>query len=616
MSAGGAAPAVIQAPSGESSMRHATRIRTFALALAVIAAAQSSPAQPESPSPAAAQPTAEPAAAELDLGQRQQQIQRDYERFEQKLFELSEVTRASDPERAELLNRTRSQSRELRVLDQMRAIARLLSDGNELGDAVSRQEEVLVHLEALLKLLQSEDARDRIAQEIARLEDLLKDTNRVIGEQKDARAATERGGDTQGLQSRQQRVTDHAQQLADKIDRQDAERAAEQPDAPRTSSDQPQPADDAEQPPREKPEGDTNPPQQEPSEASPSQPAPSSDKPSSQDGSRSQPSPSSPDEPPPQGGSPQPPQPGAPSQPPGQQPQKPQPSKQGASPQQPQPTPGREELEQALQEMNRAIEELKQQNREGASNEQDAALAHLERMKAQLEEILRQLREEEREMFLTMLEARFQEMLRLQLRINAETERLDKVAADERTSRHAAKTTELGRSQRDNALEADRALVLLKEEGSSVAFPEAVQQMRDNMLSVAGRLDRTDTGQTTQLIEQIIVETLDEMILALQRELEKLKEQEQQQQQQQQQDRDPALVDVLAELKMIRSLQNQVNRLTRQIGLDVEGEQAHAPETRQLLQDLARRQQRIQEATYDLSTGKASLGQQLRQGPE
>jgi hypothetical protein len=56
-----------------------------------------------------------------------------------------------------------------------------------------------------------------------------------------------------------------------------------------------------------------------------------------------------------------------------------------------------------------------------------------------------------------------------------------------------------------------------------------------------------------------------------------------------------------------------VNRLTRQIGLEVEGEQAADEENRKLLRDLSRRQQRIQEATYDLSTGKSALGQELRQ---
>jgi hypothetical protein len=149
-------------------------------------------------------------------------------------------------------------------------------------------------------------------------------------------------------------------------------------------------------------------------------------------------------------------------------------------------------------------------------------------------------------------------------------------------------------------------LNLLKEEGSSVAFPEAVEQMRDNMRVVTGRLERSDTGETTQLIEQMIVEGLEEMLLAVQKEMEKGRQQKGQPQKGGggggEQSRE--LVEKLQELKMIRSLQNQVNRLTRQIGIQVDGEQATDPETIKLTEDLARRQRRIQEATYDLSKGK------------
>ena len=614
-------------------------------------------------------------APRIDLGQSQLQIQRDFERFEDKLFELSEHLRGEDPDRADLLNRTRSQSRELRVLDQMKVIATLLAEGNELGDAVARQDELIAHLQVLLKLLQSEDERDRIAREIERIEDLIKDTNDVIGRQKDARAATERRGDPETLEGQQEGVQSRAQQLAEKIDRQDAERAAER----NRTGEQSESQEGSEQSSGEQSEGQQSegqegegqessgepmegesgmPSEGEPMEGEPMEGEPMEGEPmegepreggtkpmpgenpegepgdmppmegseseSSQSPSGSQSQSQSPS----QSGSPS--QSQSPSQSGSQSQQQQQPgespegesSEQTGGPQSPsdpsdqQQTPGREELEKAIEEMNQAIEELKAKDHDGASDEQDQALAELERMKAQLEEILRQLREEEREMFLTMLEARFQEMLRVQLQINAETTRLDRVPEDQRGSSHATKSTDLSRDQSGNALEADRALILLKEEGSSVAFPEAVEQMRDNMLTVVGRLGKADTGETTQLIEQLIVETLDEMILALQKELEKMKEQEQQQQQQQQQDQDPPLVDVLAELKMIRSLQNQINRLTRQLGLEVEGEQAVEADTLELLDDLSGRQQRVQEATYDLSTGKTSLGQELRQGSE
>jgi hypothetical protein len=273
-----------------------------------------------------------------------------------------------------------------------------------------------------------------------------------------------------------------------------------------------------------------------------------------------------------------------------------------------QQTPGREELERAREEMEQAIEELEGRRLEQASDEQDEAVAELERMKAQLEEILRQLREKEKELFLQMLEARFQQMLQAQLLINSETLQLDQIPEDQREARHIARATQLSRDELANAIEADKALMLLQEEGSSVAFPEAVEMMRDNMLEVVRYLERADTGRTTQVIEQLIVETLEEMIFALQKEMEKLKQQEGEPPPPGE-PQDPPLVDLLAELKMIRSLQNQINRLTEAYGFEVEGEQATDPDLVRQLNDLSQRQERIQEATYDLSTGRAELGQ-------
>src|SRR5207244_286228 len=98
---------------------------------------------------------------------------------------------------------------------------------------------------------------------------------------------------------------------------------------------------------------------------------------------------------------------------------------------------------------------------------------------------------------------------------------------------------------------------------------------------------------------------LQEIIESLQKEMEKKDEKKkQQQQQQQQQQQDQALVDQLAELKMLRSLQLRVNHRTKRLGRLVEGEQAELPDIVGQLRNLAERQSRIQEATYNLATGK------------
>jgi hypothetical protein len=298
-------------------------------------------------------------------------------------------------------------------------------------------------------------------------------------------------------------------------------------------------------------------------------------------------------------GSPMPPMPGQ------QSPMDPMPP-QDQPPPEDQQTEGRKDLQEAQDSMQKAIEDLEQKSRESAGEEQERALKKLEDLKAKLEEILRQRREEEKELYLAMLEVRFQKMLKVQLQVNAETTRLEKIPEKERNPAHFDKCSEAARQQRENSTDAGKTLVLLKEEGSSVAFPEAVEQMQGNMDLIAGLLTKANTGDTTQLLEQLVIETLEEITLALQKEMEAQRQKKQQgpPKKQQGQPQDQSLVNQLAELKMIRSLQNQVNRITKQIGTQIDGEQSADPVQRKLTEDLAKRQQRIQSATYDLSTGR------------
>lgn len=572
-----------------------------------------------------------PAPAGPTLDQLQLQVKKDFDRFEKSLFNVAEGLRKTEPDRAELLYRARTQSETQRLADEMAAIADLLEKkarkpGEEAsslyGRAGERQEELLARLEQLLKILQSENERERINKEIARIQDLLKDTNRIIGKQKDVRADTGRGGKPgQNLEEAQESVEKDARKLADKIDRHDAEQTGKP-----SPSGKPM---DGKSPPESKP-GEAKPGESKPGESKPGESKPGDQKPG-EEKKTGEPKPNEqkpgdpkPGDMPPMPGSPMPgspmdgkpsdgkPMPGSPSQPgrpmpmgeskPGDSDPKAPQQGEPSGPQEPQRTQGREELEKARREMQNAIEELKKKKLNEASKDQDDAIAQLEQMKARLEEILRQLRQEEKDIYLAMLETRLQKMLRAQLKINTETTRLESVDKAARGSQ----TTALSRDEAGNAIEADKTLNLLKEEGSSVAFPEAVEQMRDNMRLVTGRLEKADTGETTQLIEQMIVEGLEEMLLAIQKEMEKSRQEKNKPKQGQQggEPQDPSLVETIQELKMIRSLQNQVNRLTRQVGIQVDGEQATEPDTIKLIDDLARRQRRIQEATYDLSTGK------------
>ncbi|MEX2286911.1 MAG: hypothetical protein WD648_07470 [Planctomycetaceae bacterium] len=586
-------------------------------------------ARTEEPKPAAAPPAAAAAPSEPSLAIRQDAVATRYRQFEKMLQQMAEYLRKTDPERANLLYRAINQSSETRIGQQLEAIIALLKDENaQLGDAVEKQEDAAAYLLALLKLLQSEDRKAELDKERERINDLLKDLGKLTSKEKELRARTERHGDPDRLTDDQQKIAKQAKELENKIDRQDAERQGQpgegkpgkgkpgegKPGEGKPGEEKPEEAKPGEGKPGEAKPGEektedgkpaeAKPGESKPGEAKPGEAKPGESKPGEGKPGESKPGEAKPGEAKPGEGKPGEGKPGEGKPGEGQ-------SGEGESEEQKsadskrQRTPGREEIEQARKEMEQAIEKLKSKQHDQASGHQDEALRKLIEAKEKLEEILRQLREEERELLLAALEARFQKMLAMQVLVNASTVDLDKTPKGEWNTRHFGRSTELAGQEDDIGLEADKALTLLKEEGSSVAFPEAVVQIREDMRTVARRLERSEVAQLTQDIENDIVESLKEMIEALQKEMEKLKEKQQQEGKPQQgEPQDPSLVDDLAELKMLRSLQFRINRRTQRLGGLTRGEQATDPDVVTQLQQLAARQAKVQEATYDLATGK------------
>lgn len=256
--------------------------------------------------------------------------------------------------------------------------------------------------------------------------------------------------------------------------------------------------------------------------------------------------------------------------------------------------------------MKEAQEKLDQAQREGAVEKQEEAIRELEQAKAELEKILRQLREEEIARMLAMLEARFRKMLLLQLAVYEGTKRLDKVPKPQRTHNHEIEASRLSNKETEIVVEADKALLLLREDGTAVAFPEALLQIREDMQQVVHRLAQAKVGKITQGIEEDIIAALEEMIEALKKAQKDLENQHQPPPSQSppSEPQDPPLVDVLAEIKMIRALQMRVNRRTRRYSSLIEGEQAEDAELIQALQRLAEREQRIHRVTRDLEMGR------------
>ncbi len=254
--------------------------------------------------------------------------------------------------------------------------------------------------------------------------------------------------------------------------------------------------------------------------------------------------------------------------------------------------------------MREASEKLERAEREGAVQDQEDAIAELDKAIAELEEILRQLREEEMERMLADLERRFRKMLKMQTAVYDATVVLDEKPVDQRDRSDQIAAGRLAGKEAQIVAEVDKAMVLLREDGTSVALPEAVAQLREDMESVMVRLDNAKTGPITQGIERDILETLQEIIAALEKAQQDLKDQQNQPGGQAGQPGDPPLVDMLAELKMIRSLQMRVNRRTDQFQKMIEVKESTADQLLPKIRRLAERQDRIENIARDIVLGR------------
>jgi len=284
--------------------------------------------------------------------------------------------------------------------------------------------------------------------------------------------------------------------------------------------------------------------------------------------------------------------------------------------------PGKERVEEANEYQKESEKEIDKGDNDAAAKKQKQAGDKLKEAQKELEARLRQLRKDEIDRILGDMLGRCNRMLTAQKDVREDTVRLDKSIKSHSTRDRADvnKGDELSKKEAEIVKMADDALQLIREEGSSVAFPIYLDFARNLMISVRVRLSKTDAGATTIATEDEIIRNLQEMIAAL----------EQAKKENQQQPPPPGggggnpnpgnkpLLQELQELKLIRNMQISVHKMTEAYGLDYKGkEQAPAPEKSQTaddreladrlkkdLKDLAVRQEQIYQATNDLYKGK------------
>ena len=560
----------------------------------------------------------------VDLAMKQSQLADRYRRLETLMLKMAEYDASNNPRRAALLKQALAKGKEQRIGTQLDALVRLFQQ-EQLQQAVDDQGAVRADLQVLLDLLLSENRPDRLKTEQARVRNYIKQLDRIIRQQKSVKGRTEAGERGDRLAKDQGQIADRTQSLGAEIDQAestptpsgDAQQAgdgAEQSQRADDSSQKDDPPKDADSSSDRQPgDGQNNDGDQKADQSPPADSQPESGKPArppsgsgdSQQGSSPESSPPSSQQSPPS-------QPGQPGAPPSGSPSDAEPGTPSNEQQQAQPYPGRKRIQAAEDHMRQARQRLEKAKRDEAVQEQQEAQQLLEQAKAELEQILRQLREEEIERVLAMLEGRFRKMLEMELKIQSETVRLAKTPATKRTRQFSIRVGKLSLDQRKVVLEVDKALTLLREEGSSVAFPEAVMQLRTDMEAIATRLGDEKVGEVTQALEDDVVAALEEMIGALQKAQQEAEQRRNQAQPPPGASGDPSdqpLVDKIAELKMIRALQVRVNTRTQRFAkllgdTDDPVGQATDDDLVQAIQDLSERQQRIQKVTSDIVLGK------------
>ena len=616
-------------------------------------AAAKSPSGPQSGAQSGEKPTDQ-------LKLQQTQLATQYANLEEVFLRMSEIEAATNPTRAGLLLQAAQMSKQLATQQRMMQASDLLGKG-QYSRAIPEQEASRENLKKLLELLQSENRSSRVKDERKRLEDVLKDLRRIENIQRATRGRTEAGQDNQSAANDQKdldKQLESAQNdLTEKSDGKKDEKKDGKKDEKSDGKGEPQSPKDQKGGEQKKSEqelksggepkagegqktseekktgeemktgeekkagedkkvGEENKPGEEnkareekkeggeKKEGVEKESDPSMPKDASKDGQKD----------PSEGGDQEQ------NQEQNQEQSKEQSKDQGKEGSEGQKSEdrkpktkeeqARQRVERARERMQKAEKELRDNKRKEAIEEQQKAEDELQQAIAELEKILKQLREEEIERTLVDLETRLKRMLEWERGIREQTQKLAELTGEDRDRQLDIQANKLSTEQLKVAMEGQRAMLLLKDEGSSQAFPEALEQVISDAQMVVKRLNGADVSAGTIAIEDEILGALDEMLQSLQEVQKKREEEKQNQQQGGGQspgggEQEEPLVGKIAELRLIKTLQLRVNRRTDRLadqsnnGDDLVGEVADE-KLRDELRELSGRQQKIQGVTREI----------------
>ncbi len=287
-----------------------------------------------------------------------------------------------------------------------------------------------------------------------------------------------------------------------------------------------------------------------------------------------------------------------------------------------QPSPGgpqkpkddaQDNVQKAVPQQEGAEQDIKKNKPEDAGKKQDEAIDRLEKALKELEKRLKQLREKELEKLLANLEERVGRMLRMQIEVYEATKKIHEGVTknnNQKTTADVQKSQTEADKEHAIVVEADKTLKLMEGEGSAVVFAGVLAEVRNDMLNVQKRLTegrvegrRMTESEGTQLIEEQIIEQLTMMKEALKKAKQDLQDSKGKPGDPKEGGKqDKKLIDLINELKLIKSLQEQVNKRTISHEKQDPGVQAKDPIVQFELKQLSDRQKVLQEMLHKIAT--------------
>jgi hypothetical protein len=228
--------------------------------------------------------------------------------------------------------------------------------------------------------------------------------------------------------------------------------------------------------------------------------------------------------------------------------------------------PGQQQMEQAGEAQQQAAQNMEQNNTEEAQKQQQQAQQKMQQALEEIEDRLSQLREETNEEKLARLETRFREMLDRQKVASVMTTEIE----DKRSNLGSIRLRDqllilrLATEELEIRELAQQAYDLLLEDGTSIVFPEVVQDIRTDLQKAANLLQSERTDQYTQLIQKEIEITIQDLLSSLDQAKQAAQQQSQSGQSNGGGGKQP-LLKKSAELKILRMQQRRLNRRTKKL---------------------------------------------------